>query len=603
MAMLQACTAPCAPLRPLGIAGLGTSLKLHIAPHKHAMELRSLLGQARWQPAIKTVDASDSPCVSRSSSAKIPAASCSVDAEALLATPDTWPCLPTASLWPSVLAAPSTGAWARRPLPSIATPTAAAAISTSDSSTAGPSASAATNAACDCSSEAADRCTFAFPAGLGTSLKLHIAPREHALELRSLLGQADCQPASKCTGASIEALLAVPHTWPSLSPSMLSTAAPSTGFWARHLLLSTALPAADVAVSSSDLSATGSALSVSAAASEDCDCCSEAADVEPAVAPAEDAAVDDDAAAADVPAAPAAVAAAAVVVGAACAASPADCSSPSGPTAEPALACEPGDVTAPLCTFAFPAGLGTSLKLHIAPREHALELRSLLGQTDCQPATKHTGVNAEALLSTSPSWPCLPTASLWPSVLPGAARATGFWARRLLLSTATPACGAAVSTSDSSAAAPTALAADCSANAAGVAPADAAAGTAGAACGTGPSPLPAELSPGAELSPPAELYRIPARRWGAPEPTLACSSCSPSKLKSATTDAANTTPAAPYKVPLRRSREEQAAAEEAGRPGRLCPWPLLAAGPQLPAAAWPAAPQLSYLLAACRASC
>ncbi|KAL4431221.1 hypothetical protein ABPG75_006477 [Micractinium tetrahymenae] len=324
---------------------------------------------------------------------------------------------------------------------------------------------------------------------------------------------------------------------------------------------------------------------------------SEAADVEPAAAPAEVAAVDDDAAAADVPAA----AAAAVDVSAASAASPAECISPA---AGPAPACEPVDVTTPLCNFSFPAGLGTSLKLHIVPREHALQLRSLLGQADCQPATKHSDVNAEALLATSHSWPCLPTASLWPSVLPGAARAGGFWARRLLLSTATPACAAAVSTSDSSAAAPqrSLLAAPPTPQAWHLQMLQPAQRAQPAA----PAPLPSLLSclsPAAELAAPAEPYRIPARRQGAPEPTLACISCSPSKLNSATTAAANTTPAAPYKVPQRRSREEQAAVEEAGRPGRLCAWPLLAAGPQLPAAAWPAAPQLSYLLAACRASC
>lgn len=59
-------------------------------------------------------------------------------------------------------------------------------------------------------------------------------------------------------------------------------------------------------------------------------------------------------------------------------------------------------------------------------------------------------------------------------------------------------------------------------------------------------------------------------------------------------------PAVPYKLPQRRSAEEQAAIEAAGRPGRPCPFPLLVAGPLLPPLAATAPAAIPSFLQACR---
>ena len=60
--------------------------------------------------------------------------------------------------------------------------------------------------------------------------------------------------------------------------------------------------------------------------------------------------------------------------------------------------------------------------------------------------------------------------------------------------------------------------------------------------------------------------------------------------------------AALYKLPQpqRRTAEEQTAAEAAGHPGRPCPFPLLAAGPQLPPRAAASAAAIPTFLQACQ---
>lgn len=206
--------------------------------------------QARRAPTTKA--APPSPCVSRSGSAKIAAASDYADCDAPLTACDEWPSLPTACSAPSGLlgAAPPSGAWARCLLLSVSGLAADDASPSIDGSTPGPLVPAASTGAscCACCGEAADvepaaagvaadhaaqdaagdaawapaspasPCSLVVPAaelapaagpcdvaalqwcdpgclaaGLGTSLKLHIVPREHALQLRRLLGQVGCR--------------------------------------------------------------------------------------------------------------------------------------------------------------------------------------------------------------------------------------------------------------------------------------------------------------------------------------------------------------------------------------------------------------------------
>ena len=94
---------------------------------------------------------------------------------------------------------------------------------------------------------------------------------------------------------------------------------------------------------------------------------------------------------------------------------------------------------------------------------------------------------------------------------------------------------------------------------------------------------------------PAAAYLAPALRANASAATVAGR---PYPRLAAMAVAVPAAHPAPYTLPQRRTAEQQAAVEAAGRPGRPCPYPLLVAGPQLPAvAAAPAAARPSILLA------
>lgn len=71
----------------------------------------------------------------------------------------------------------------------------------------------------------------------------------------------------------------------------------------------------------------------------------------------------------------------------------------------------------------------------------------------------------------------------------------------------------------------------------------------------------------------AAPYVLPARRQGAPAAILAgCALAYPALAQPAQRPA-------PYVAPHRRTTEQQVAAAEAGRPGRICAFPSLTAGP------------------------
>ncbi|KAL4430686.1 hypothetical protein ABPG75_005942 [Micractinium tetrahymenae] len=109
-----------------------------------------------------------------------------------------------------------------------------------------------------------------------------------------------------------------------------------------------------------------------------------------------------------------------------------------------------------------------------------------------------------------------------------------------------------------------------------------------------------DVAPVPATQPAAKPWCIPARRLDAPAlvqagcaydraaitltlrdfgATHSCQQPLPAPTSPCTTTIANPS-AKPYKVPQRRTWAEQAAAAEAGRPGRPCAWPQLTAGPQ-----------------------
>ena len=87
--------------------------------------------------------------------------------------------------------------------------------------------------------------------------------------------------------------------------------------------------------------------------------------------------------------------------------------------------------------------------------------------------------------------------------------------------------------------------------------------------------------------PPAAPYAIPARRLNATLAILAGRTMPLPALPEASTQAQSAQQPAAYVPPHRRSAEEQAVAAASARPGRLCPFPSLLAGPmpEQPAAA------------------
>ena len=104
---------------------------------------------------------------------------------------------------------------------------------------------------------------------------------------------------------------------------------------------------------------------------------------------------------------------------------------------------------------------------------------------------------------------------------------------------------------------------------------------------------------------PATAYLPPALRASACAATLAgCPYTRPlasaSQACLAVLSMAEPLRAAPYMLPRRRTAEEQAAVEAAGRPGRSCAFPLLVPGPQLPPRAAASAAAILTFLQACQ---
>ena len=93
---------------------------------------------------------------------------------------------------------------------------------------------------------------------------------------------------------------------------------------------------------------------------------------------------------------------------------------------------------------------------------------------------------------------------------------------------------------------------------------------------------------------PVARYVSPARRACAS--TTILSGCR--LVQSRPAAPAPTPKPAPFVPPQRRTPAQQTAAQEAGRPGKLCAWPLLTAGPcTAPCSAAAEAPRPAYLIA------